>query len=94
MFIKVTSSEWCNLEFHEVFSGKYTIVNKDIRELGCVKGERGEEINIEKLVEHLKKHGAGADIVIIVECEYDFPHVILVHLKDRKIVHYLVLGAK
>lgn len=41
----------------------------------------------DELIECLR--GYGADAVIAVECEYDYPHVILVHIKEGRIIHYM-----
>jgi len=29
-----------------------------------------------------------ADVVVILECEFDYPQVLLIHLCDKRIIHF------
>ncbi|MHA1589627.1 MAG: hypothetical protein ACTSVA_03355 [Candidatus Njordarchaeales archaeon] len=85
LIIKAFSSEWCDLES---FIGNYKVIHRNIEEIGCIKGDMGEKIIINKdLEECLKKY--NADIAILFECEADHPQAALIFLKERKIIYYL-----
>ncbi len=84
LVIKVRSSEWCDVYIHRLLDEGRIVETRSIREIECVEGERGEEIDVEKLVQCFRDR--DVDTVIAVECEYDFPHIIV--LKDRKVLHY------
>ena len=47
-----------------------------------------EEINVsDELIKCLKSY--GADIVLISECEFDYPHIVLIYLKEGRVIHYM-----
>jgi len=91
LLIKTFSSEWCDVDVYEV-AGKleasgFEVVARDVREFRCIKGMEGEKIFVtEELVKCLKNY--NADIVVISECEFDYPHVVLIYLREKKIVHF------
>lgn len=83
--IRVQCSEWCLADLEGPGGAAYTVEKIDIRNLG-LKGVRGEKINPLMIVQKFP----DVDILVLVECEYDYPHIILVYSKARKAVHYLV----
>ena len=49
-----------------------------------------ERINVDAgFMNCLKSY--GADIIIIVECESDYLQILLIYLKDRKILHFFTM---
>ena len=82
--IRIRSSEWCSVS-RETLGGSngYTVEARDIRELG-VQGERGERIDDEVIMQIRD----DVDVVVIVECEFDHPHIIAISPRN-KITHYL-----
>ena len=48
-----------------------------------------ERINVDAgFMNCLKSYGAD---IIIVECEFDYPQILLIYLKDRKILHFFTM---
>ncbi len=94
ILIKVRSSEWCDADVYEVVSKYFTKIefeSKNIKEFKCLRGGMREEIDVnnKELVECLKSY--SADDVLILEGEFDYPQVVLIFLKERKIMHFFTL---
>ena len=82
--IRVSSSEWCSASLEEHDMDDYTVEKIDLRKLG-LKGVSGERIDSRYIIQ---RH-PDADIVILLECEFDYPHIILVYYMKKRILHYL-----
>lgn len=82
--IRVKSSEWCSVS-HEVVgdTGGYRVEARDIGGLG-LSGETGERVDPEAIT----RIPGGFEVVLVVECEFDTPHVVAISPSDKRIIHY------
>jgi len=91
LLIKVSSSEWCDVDVYEVIDGVglhgFEVEGRDIREFKYLGTEVSEKVGLSSDFTKCLK-GYGADIVMILECEFDYPHVVLVYLREKKVVHF------
>ncbi len=87
LVVRVGSSEWCTVSLEAAEGSGYTVETRDIGELG-LRGERRERIEAEPVLQALR----DMDILVIVDCEYDRPHIVAVNTRDRRVIHYTVSG--
>ena len=87
--IRVKSSEWCSVSYEVLGdTSGYEVEARDIRELG-LHGKTGERVDTGALTQI----PSGSEVVLIVECEFDAPHVVAISPRDRKIIHYSLLAS-
>jgi len=85
LLIKIHSSEWCDINYQKLENTGYIVESHDIKKLG-LKGEKGEKLDKYPASEKFQE----ANIAILVECEFDYPHIIIVYTEEKKIHHYSV----